>query len=132
MNFYNVYPPESIYDPKFDESENQGISASLRVEHMSSGFKILKKDSTFSNYLLGFLYDVEKEYFCKIYLKFSFFIPRFGDISKALNTGKSSTATFHSYSCKTAWMIYEHFKQDFICLGYELPPECLKDECKST
>ena len=35
-----------------------------------------------------------------------------------------------SLSCDTAWKIYEHFKQDFVCLGYEMPEECLKPECK--
>jgi len=35
-----------------------------------------------------------------------------------------------SISCKTAWDIYNYFVQDFVCLGYEMPTECLKEECR--
>ena len=35
-------------------------------------------------------------------------------------------------SCDVAWEIYEHFKQDFVCLGYEMPAVCLKQTCLKT
>jgi len=36
----------------------------------------------------------------------------------------------YRYSCEVAWKIYEYFIQDFVCLGYKMPAECLKEECK--
>ena len=80
------------------------IDAAIRVEHRDQGFDILREE------VLPHLKDA---------------IPNHTPI---LNTHKSNQNNL-ILSCDTAWQLYEFFKQDFVCLGYEMPVECLKREC---
>ena len=106
MHLLNIHPPKHLYNPNNDPSVNE-ISALIRVERFDEGLQALKST----------IPDV------------------FGSIRPIIehrnkNEGGINTEEVR-FPCSLAWKMYDYFIQDFVCLGYELPDECLKEECKS-
>ena len=103
MYILNLHPPETCYDKSNDPSVNE-IDALVRLEHIDDGIADLTE--RFPNL------RVAKE-----------------TIKKTVNRGHLEIAQ-ERIPCSMAWAIYDYFVQDFVCLGYEMPEECLKEECK--
>jgi len=107
MYFYNIIPSPSVLNPNLTSNHYQ-VDLSIPLERREEGLKIAKKK--FPKY---------KSYFPTT--------TRHGN-QKEGRVGVEGAR----YSCETAWKIYDYYMQDFVCLGYEMPKECLKEECKPT
>ena len=109
MMFFNIYPPERLYDNSSDPMEVNGVDVSIRLEHLSEGFEEIK-------------------------YKYPSFFKGYHSIGEITNAKEGRNKHISDddiyYSCSSGWDIYEYFIQDFVCLGYEMPPQCLKEECK--
>jgi len=107
MFFFNIYPPKDLYDFSLNATEVNGVDLALRLEHFNEGWDIIR--STYPEYFGGFRSYISGE--------------------KNKHEGRGSDHHIR-YSCEVGWKIYEYFVQDFVCLGYEMPPQCLKEECR--
>lgn len=105
MYFLNLHPLEKCYDKSNHPSVNE-IDVLLRVEHMEDGMAELRERYP------QLMHDVPKQV-----------------ESKNVKQGEVETEEV-VMPCSLAWAIYDYYIQDFVCLGYELPEECLKEECK--
>ena len=106
MTFYNLYPPESLYNQskEHDHKVKNGLDIAIRVEKLSKGWS--EAMDSFPNYL--------KDY------------PPVHQTKNHKHGRSQKEEDSARYSCQVAWEVYEYFKQDFICLGYELPIECMR------
>jgi len=120
MHFINQYPPPNNVDHGIDPSFFS-IDAAIRLEHMKEGMGIIGKAfPTLSNILPQNM------------TKSNVHEGR-GKKKKKVQVAhpqKKSDSPTSSIPCGVAWKIYDYFKQDFVCLKYEMPPQCLKEECK--
>ena len=113
MNFFNIYPPSHLYNTENNADEVNGVDSSLRQEKFDDGIELLQE--TFPD-ILGKIFRTR------------------GNHIRVSNyhEGRSSHLKDHEivYSCKIAWRMYRYYIQDFECLGYEMPPSCLRRECR--
>jgi len=107
MYFLNLYPPSKYYST--NQAGDGSTNFLLRLENLEDAINMAK-------------------------IKF----PSCSSLLPDSVSKPSSSSHHHRYdkkttrfTCKSAWRIYQYFIQDFECLGYELPPECLKKECKT-
>ena len=107
MYLLNLHPPEKHYNKHNDPSVNE-IDVLVRLEHMEDGIGELRE-----------MYPELMKYFNKEV------------IARNENEGHfSGEEKEEEMPCSVAWAIYDYFVQDFVCLGYELPEECMKEECR--
>ena len=105
MYILNTHPPEKYYNKNNSPSVNE-ISALVHMEHMEDGMAELSE-------------------------RFPELMIRASDAAHKNKNQGNLHAENERIPCSLAWEIHDYFIQDFICLGYEMPAECLKEECKA-
>jgi len=113
MQFFNIYLPKHLYD--FDPLHKDNlhlkrivneVDVTVRIEHMKEALLVMQE-----KYPTYATFDPDK-------------------LGLQMNSYKNSGSDDLRFSCDVAWEMYDYYIQDFICLGYELPQECLKQECR--
>ena len=106
MYFLNLHPPRKYYDTTTNPSVHE-IDVLVHLEHMEDGIEGLRE----------------------MYPELLRNTPKH---PKRLNQheGRGEERREEVIPCSLAWEIYDYYIQDFVCLGYELPAECLKEECR--
>ena len=113
MYFYNIVPCSSSISSSHSQQLTPShfkIDVASRLEHRKEALSELKKE-------------------------FPSLASHFPTLTKNGNTNEGRNIKKYkkdeiSYSCELAWRLYDYFVQDFVCFGYELPPQCLKKECR--
>ena len=119
MFFYNMIPPSYGINPSFPPSLYQ-VDVSIRQEMRNEA--VLEFCDQYPLYQHNF--HICKESQRQAHQQ------QEQQLNKKAGRKNWDSDDHVTMSCDTAWRIYEYFIQDFECLGYELPPECLKEECK--
>ena len=117
MFFLNQYPPKRWYSPRSTPSMSD-VDFYIRQERLEEGVQKAKR--TIQSVKSFFPDTIKTKNFHEGRAK--------GEVNE-FNVSDSGDGELYRYSCEVAWKIYEYFKQDFVCLGYKMPAECLKEEC---
>ena len=103
MYLLNLHPPQKYYDTANDPSVVE-IDALIRLEHIDDGMAQVRQ--MYPDLMKGIPKHLER-----------------------VNQRSNGTVE-DAYPCWLAWAIHDYYIQDFVCLGYEMPAECMKEECR--
>ena len=109
--FLNSYPPAVLSPSTLNDASTHSIDVLFHLEHLEEG-----------------IHEAAKVYPSKLGFLSNAKVGQRNSHEGEKETHVHSTDT--RFSCETAWAIYDYFVQDFVCLGYELPEECMREECR--
>jgi len=109
MYFVNLYPLIENYNFETTPANHSDVDFMIREEGLQEGIAQLITDFPMSKEIISNAVKIPLQ-----------------------NPHEGGTARAHNkpFSCSFAWKLHEYFIQDFFCLNYTLPSQCLKEECK--